>query len=154
MSCDAYSRPLTMMRHFHAHHQHQLRSFTQRTSSLSSLSAAHSLSRDLLSFCRSLHVHHSIEDAQLFPFLASRTDISHLEKHHAQLADTLHEMEALAASLRALKAIDGYDQHKAVELVTRAERFVVMHETAEEALLHPDSLRRLCTEGEIRALGF
>jgi hypothetical protein len=70
MNCDTFSRPLAVMRHFHAHHQHQLRSFTARTSTLASVTAAHSLARDMLTFCRGLHAHHSIEDATIFPFLA------------------------------------------------------------------------------------
>jgi hypothetical protein len=65
-------------------------------------------------------------------------------------------MERLAQQLRSLKAMDGWEAEKeqAVELVTRAAALVVMHETAEEAVLEPASLRSLFTEGEIRSLGF
>ena len=152
MSYDAFSRPLSTMRYFHMMHQRQLRSFTARTSSLSSISDAQSLSRDLLQFCRGLHAHHSIEDASVFPFLASKTDISHLERHHEQLADTLHEMQGFASMLRSLQRMDEWQarREQAVELVTRAEELVVLHETAEEAVLAPDNLRRHFTEDEMR----
>ena len=118
--------------------------------SAKSLPQLQRLARSLHSFTHSLHIHHSIEDQHVFPFLASRTDISHLVTHHLMLDPALATLESLAERLQRVNDMSEYDSSEAAGIVSKVQAFVIEHENAEEAVLAVDNLRKCMSEDECR----
>jgi hemerythrin-like domain-containing protein len=141
------------MRYFHSSHQRQLVSMQQQCKQAKNIADLHRLASDISSFCHYLHNHHTIEDRLLFPSIARKTDISHLEAHHEQLAQLLIEFENFSRRLKQLKnpnedisaiIVD------ATSLVNRVSTLVNEHERAEEQVIAPDNMKKLFTESEMK----
>lgn len=148
----AYSRPLDTMRYFHRRHQANLESMLAQCSACSSPRHLARLASALRSFSNELHGHHSIEDAAVFPFLSSRTDIRHLHAHHMQLDPALDTLTSLAARLLKVKDMADYDAEEARVTVQKVQALVVEHETAEEAVLDPNNLAKIMSVDDVRRL--
>jgi hemerythrin-like domain-containing protein len=115
----------------------------------------HRLASDILSFCRGLHAHHTIEDHRLFPLIARKIDISHLETHHEQLAQILIEFENFSRRLKQLKNTDEDINSAivdAISMVNRVSALVNEHERAEEQVLEPANMKKWFTENEMKHL--
>jgi hemerythrin-like domain-containing protein len=113
----------------------------------------HRLAPDIHSFCRFLHTHHTIEDRSFFPIIARRTDISHLEAHHKQLAQALIEFENCSKRLKELKTSDGDIStviNDVTSLVNKVSTLVNEHERAEEQVIAPDNMKKIFTENEMK----
>jgi hemerythrin-like domain-containing protein len=100
-----------------------------------------------------LHIHHTIEDQRMFPLIARKMDISHLEAQHEQLSQLLVEFENCSNRLRQLKTSDE-DIRPAVinatSLLNKVSTLVNEHERAEEQVIEPDNMRKLFTESEMK----
>lgn len=107
---------------------------------------------DVRQFCRGLNGHHSIEDAYIFPKLAKKLNIAHLEKHHNQLHKILDEFDALGVKLRDVKSLEDYDAEATLRLVKAVNDLVLEHEAAEELMLQPDLLKQHFNEREMQDL--
>ncbi|CAF1479505.1 unnamed protein product, partial [Adineta ricciae] len=84
------------MRYFHNTHSEHLLSMQEQCKRAKTTADLHHLASDIHSFCYYLHNHHTIEDQHLFPKLAAKIDISHLEAHHEQLAQLLNEFDSFS----------------------------------------------------------
>ena len=145
-----YRRPLEMMQYYHRHHQTDLEEIVVLCHSATSLNRIQRLAHRLRSFSSGLHGHHTIEDRALFPFLASRADIRHLEAHHLMLGPALASLNSLADRLLRLKEVDGFDKAEAEGTVVKVQALVLEHENAEEAVLAADNLKKHMSEEECR----
>ena len=154
-SKNAYAALYEMMRHFHNFHHQALVSMQQQCKQAKTVSDLHRLASDILSFCRGLHAHHTIEDQRLFPIVARRIDISHLEAHHEQLAQILTEFENFSRRLRQLQKSDEDISGvivDAISIVNRVSALVNEHERAEEQVLEPSNMKKWFNENEMKRL--
>ncbi|CAF1223534.1 unnamed protein product [Adineta steineri] len=143
------------MRYYHSSHEKQLLSMQQQCKQIKTISDLHRLASDIHMFSYYLHNHHTIEDQRIFPKIARKTDISHLEAHHAQLSQILIEFNNLSSRLKQLKTLDENTRTiiiDATELVDRVSKLVNEHERAEEQVISPDNMRKLFTESEMKQL--
>ena len=140
------------MRHFHNFHHQALLSMQQQCKQAKTVADLHRLAFDIHSFCRSLHGHHTIEDERLFPSIARKIDISHLETHHEQLAQILIEFDSCSRYLKQLKKSDEVTDRiiaNVTSLVNKVSSLVNEHERAEEQILEPDNMRKWFNENEM-----
>jgi hemerythrin-like domain-containing protein len=115
----------------------------------------HRLASNIHSFCQHLHAHHTIEDKYLFPPIARKIDISHLEAHHKQLAQLLVEFENFSRRLKQLKNSDENISGviiDATSLVDKVSTLVNEHERAEEQVIAPDNMKKWFKETEMKHL--
>ncbi len=113
----------------------------------------HRLASDIHSFCQMLHIHHTIEDQRMFPLIARKIDISHLEAQHEQLSQLLVEFENCSNRLRQLKTSDEDISPAVIDatsLLNKVSTLVNEHERAEEKVIEPDNMRKLFTESEMK----
>ena len=154
-SKNVFSTLYDMMRDYHSYHHQALLSMQQQCKKAKTVKDLHRLASDISSFCHSLHVHHTIEDRRLFPQIALKIDISHLETHHEQLAQILIEFENFSRRLKQLKTsdedINGVTLG-ASSLVNKVSTLVNEHERAEEKVLEPDNMKKWFTENEMKRL--
>ncbi|CAF1238036.1 unnamed protein product [Adineta steineri] len=150
-----FSSLYEQMRYAHGIHGQQLLSMQQQCKQIKTIADLHRLASDMHTFSYYLHLHHTIEDQGLFPKIARKTDISHLEAHHAQLSQILIEFNNLSSRLKQLKTLDDNTRTviiDATELVDRVSKLVNEHERAEEQVISPDNMRKLFTESEMKQL--
>lgn len=152
-SKNAFSSLYDSMCYFHNSHHRALISMQQQCKQAKTIIDLHRLAADISAFSHGLHAHHTIEDTHLFPEIAKRTDISHLEKHHEQLTKLLTEFDNFARRLKQIKnsnedinsIID-----EATTLVNKVSTLVNEHERAEEQVIAPDNMKKLFKESEMR----
>lgn len=152
-SKDAFSTLYESMRYFHDMHHRELSSMQQQCKQAKTVSDLHRLASNISSFCHHLHAHHTIEDRSLFPTIARKTDISHLEAHHKQLSQMLVEFENFSRRLKQLKNPDENIStviNDATSLVERVSTLVNEHERAEEQVIAPDNMKKWFTEREMK----
>ncbi|UJR16801.1 hypothetical protein I4U23_003700 [Adineta vaga] len=144
------------MCYFHRSHGQSLLSMQQQCKRAKTVADLHHLASDIHSFCHYLHNHHTIEDQRIFPKLARKIDISHLEDHHKQLSQLLIEFKNFSHRLKQLKKTDDEDLNSIINeatlLVDKVSKLVNEHERAEEQVLEADNLKKWFTESEIKQL--
>jgi hemerythrin-like domain-containing protein len=141
------------MLYFHGTHHQQLVSMQQQCKQAKTIRDLHRLASDIHSFCYMLHAHHTIEDKHLFPSIARKIDISHLEAHHQQLSQLLIEFENCSKRLKHLKNPDediSTAINDATVLVNKVSTLINEHERAEEKVIEPDNMKKWFTEAEMR----
>lgn len=139
-----YSTLFETMRYLHSLHHRELASMQEQCKKTKHVADLHRLASNISSFCHSLHVHHTIEDQHLFPVIARKTDISHLETHYQQLGQLLNEFEYLARRLKQLKNSDTNISTVIVDgtaLVDKVSALVHEHEAAEEQIIAADDMK-------------
>lgn len=154
-SSNIYSTLYETMRYFHSLHHRELASMQEQCKKAQNVADLHRLASNISSFCHSLHVHHTIEDRRLFPVIARKTDISHLETHHQQLGQLLNEFENMAHQLKQLKNADNNISTSIVHataLVDKVSALVHEHEAAEEQTIVADNMKKWFTEREMKQL--
>lgn len=152
---NVYSKLYETMRYFHSLHQQQLLSLQEQCKKATKFEDLRSLASGIHSFCHDLHLHHTIEDQHLFPSIARKTNISHLETHHEQLSKMLVELDTSSIHLKQIKNSPEDIQTALIDvssLINKASALIIEHETAEEEVIAPENMRKLFTEQEIRQL--
>ena len=142
------------MRYFHSAHSEHLLSMQEQCKRAKTTADLHHLASDIHSFCYYLHNHHTIEDQHLFPKLAAKIDISHLEAHHEQLAQLLNEFDSFSRRLKQLKTSEDVIPfvNEATLLIDKVSKLVNEHERAEEEVISGDNLKKWFTESEVKRL--
>lgn len=141
------------MRYFHSYHHRQLTSMQQQCKQAKTIVDLHRLATDIHAFSHGLHAHHTIEDKHMFPHIAHKTNISHLEAHHEQLSKLLIEFENFSRRLKQLKNPNEDISTvitDATLLVDKVSTLVNEHERAEEEVIAPDNMKKLFTESEMK----
>jgi iron-sulfur cluster repair protein YtfE (RIC family) len=141
------------MVYFHGFHHQELLSMQQQCKQAKTIADLHRLASNIHSFCHQLHAHHTIEDRRLFPLIARKIDISHLEAHHEQLTQLLVEFENFSRRLKQLKTSDENISAVIVDattLVDKVSTLVNEHERAEEQVIAPDNMKKWFSESEMR----
>jgi hypothetical protein len=141
------------MLYFHSYHHQELLSMQQQCKQAKTIADLHRLASNIHSFCRQLHGHHTIEDRSMFPPIARKMDISHLEAHHEQLTQLLTEFENFSRRLKQLKNSDENISVVIVDatsIVDKVSKLVNEHERAEEQVIAPDNMKKLFTESEMK----
>lgn len=154
-SQDIVTRIHKSMCAFHRDHHLALLSIQQQCEQAKTVMDLHRLAADIHSFCNGLHAHHTIEDHHMFPYIARKINISHLETHHAQLGQILAEFEDLAHLLKRLKNLENdIDQTitNALVLINKVSILVTEHERTEEQLLEPDNMKKYFNEDELKRM--
>ena len=152
-SRNTYSTLYDTMRYFHSMHHRELSSMQEQCKQAKNIADLHNLASNISSFCHSLHVHHTIEDKHLFPRIARKTDISHLEAHHQQLAQLLSEFENFSHRLKQMKSADKDISTAIIDansIVNRVSTLVHEHEAAEEQVIAPDNMKKWFRESEMK----
>lgn len=151
-SNDPFTSLYEMMRHAHRIHQQDLQSLEKQCSKAQNPQDLHRLAANIRSFCRGLHAHHTIEDNRLFPHIARKTDISHLETHHQQLSVLLTEFEQCSNHLQRLVQ-PNEDIRRVIAdtngMITRVAALVNEHERAEEQVIEPSNMKKWFTHKEM-----
>ena len=150
-----YSTLSETMRYFHSLHHRELASMQEQCKKAKNVADLYRLASNISSFCHSLHVHHTIEDQRLFPVIARKTDVSHLETHHQQLGQLLNEFKNFARQLKQLKNSDTNISTvilDATALVDKVSALVHEHEAAEEQIIAADNMKKWFSEREMRQL--
>ncbi len=152
-SKDPFSTLYESMLYFHSVHHQELLSMQQQCKQAKTITDLHRLASDISSFCHHLHAHHTIEDRHMFPSIARKTDISHLEAHHKQLTQMLVEFENFSRRLKQLKNPNENISNvitDATLLVDKVSTLVNEHERAEEQVIAPDNMKKWFKENEMR----
>jgi len=154
-SNNAFSRLYDIMRYAHGIHQQKLLSMQERCRQAKTVEDLRRLASDIQSFSDELHMHHTLEDRHLFPSIARKIDITHLETHHEQLTKLLKEFEN--CSIRLKRVANSSEDIKsaltdATAMISKVSKLVIEHETAEEQVIAPENLKKVFTEQEIRQL--
>lgn len=98
-------------------------------------------------------MHHRIEDATMFPLMAKKVDMAHLQAHHYELDGVLERVTKLASKLRKMESMAQFDRKETVELLRSMENLVNQHEKEEEAVFSKENLKKHCTPDELRKFG-
>ncbi|CAF2104040.1 unnamed protein product [Rotaria magnacalcarata] len=154
-SNNAYSKLYEAMLYFHSGHHQQLLSMQQQCKQATSVGDLHRLASDIDSFCYYLHNHHTIEDKHVFPLVARKTDISHLEAHHEQLTQLLADFKNCSNQLKQLTSSNkdiSVILLDTTSLVNKVATLVNEHERAEEQVIAPDNMKKWFTESEMKQL--
>lgn len=154
-SQNVFTRIHRSMCAFHRDHHRALLSIQQQCEQAKTVMDLHRLSADIHSFCGGLHAHHTIEDHHIFPYIARKINISHLEAHHAQLGQMLAEFEDFARSLKQLKSLENDINQtitNALVLINKVSILVNEHERAEEQLLEPENMKKYFNEDELKRI--
>ena len=152
-SKNVFSALHEMMCYYHGYHHRELLSMQQQCKQAKNVVDLHHLASDIHSFCHSLHMHHTIEDRRLFPSIALKIDISHLEAHHTQLAQLLVEFENFSRRLKQLKKSDEDISTVIIDattMINKVSTLVNEHERAEEQILEPDNMKKWFKESEMK----
>ena len=91
-------------------------------------------------------------DSSMFPKLAKKIDISHLESHHHELEQSLAVFSKFSLKLRRLESSDQFDRLATEKIITDLTTLVNTHEKAEEAVVAAENLKKYFTEKEVMAL--
>jgi hypothetical protein len=86
----------------------------------------------------------------MFPPIARKQDISHLEEHHHQLESELEKFGAEAKLLRKVEEMSSWNRSQTSERVVALQTLVTTHEAAEEAVVCTENLKKLFTLEEFR----
>ncbi|CAM4916789.1 unnamed protein product [Rotaria socialis] len=132
------------MLYFHNGHHQQLLSMQQQCKQATSVGDLHRLAFDIDSFCHYLHNHHTIEDKHVFPSIARKIDISHLEAHHKQLTQLLADFKNCSNRLKQLNSSNKDISAIVLDttsLVNKVSTLVNEHERAEEQVIAPDNMK-------------
>lgn len=149
---DPFSTLYETMLYFHKGHHQYLISMQQQCKKINNIKDLHRLASDIRGFCEGLHGHHTIEDRTLFPIIACKTDISHLEAHHTQLAKLLAELDNFAKRLKQIQTLeeDNNIVTEATSLIDQLSALVNEHERAEEKVIEPENMKKWFTATEMR----
>ncbi|CAF1516059.1 unnamed protein product [Adineta steineri] len=144
------------MVYFHSTHHQQLVSMQQQCKQAKNIGDLRHLASDIRSFCHTLHAHHTIEDQHMFPSIARKMDISHLEDHHKQLSQILIEFEICSKRLQQFTNTPNEDIKNVINdvtlLVNKVSTLVNEHERAEEQVIAPENMKKHFTENEMKQL--
>eukprot|EP00743_Colponemidia_sp_Colp-15_P008011 GILK01008677.1.p1 GENE.GILK01008677.1~~GILK01008677.1.p1 ORF type:complete len:146 (-),score=12.86 GILK01008677.1:142-579(-) len=140
---NVYSSFHQLLVHFHNHFRDGIERLVQHAQNVSP-ATAQSFRRQIGDYISTLNLHHSIEDARIFPIVGKKLDISQLEADHHELEDIIQKLQHLISS-------SPFDASKAASFVEQLRPLVLQHMKLEEEMLSPASLQGVLSEAEVRS---
>lgn len=91
----------------------------------------------------------------MFPPMAKKVDLAHLEAHHHELDDILAKVLAVSAELKNLKSTTTalpaeFDREKTSQLLLDLQKLVNDHEAAEESVFSTENLKKHFSVDEVK----
>jgi hemerythrin-like domain-containing protein len=154
-SSSVHSQFHSALKYFHDHFRSELASIQKslannKTNKINN-KFIRSLHSDINNHVNMLHLHHSIEDKRIFPFVVKKIpEFKELEKQHGQLEKILNSLTKLCEEDEIKE--ENYTEH-AEEISAKIEELAVLvlpHMRTEEELLDPAKTQSLFTESDIR----
>lgn len=152
VSC-VFSRASESLRYFHAEHRRSMSALIAEADAAMGPDDLTRLGSAMSSFARGLDMHHRIEDAQMFPLMSGKVDMTQLEADHHSLEAVLTRVSKLATKLRKMDSMLQFDRKETLELLRSMETMVNEHEKAEEAVFSKENMKKHCTAEELRKFG-
>ncbi|KAJ3300698.1 hypothetical protein HK104_007599 [Borealophlyctis nickersoniae] len=152
---DPYTRWSTTLKAFHDHFRHDLLDLIKEAERLKRKSPTPVL-RATSQYLQQLHMHHTIEDRMIFPFLARKMDVSKFAEDHEQLDVVMDKISAVCKgnSSRKGKPADGeeFDEEGFTGLLVELKELVFPHMQLEEDLTQPDKMKQMFSAQEMASL--
>ncbi|KAJ3037439.1 hypothetical protein HDV00_001678 [Rhizophlyctis rosea] len=146
---DPYEQWSSMLKHFHDYHRNELNGLIQcengKPKQLSSLL------RETQHFLHGLHMHHTIEDNVVFPFLAQKFDVSGFEKDHKKLDKLIRKLQT-AASQDVRGRVVEFDRQAFLAMLVEMKELVFPHMQLEEDMTAPEAMRAAFSVKEMQKL--
>ncbi|KAJ3049123.1 hypothetical protein HK097_009859 [Rhizophlyctis rosea] len=145
---DVYETWTTNLKYFHDHHRSSLNHLIQECDTIKRAQIPPFL-RSLQSFLHGLHMHHTIEDHHVFPFLAKKFDVSQFEKDHQQLDSIIEKLQTAASATDVGNWPVEFDRRGMKALLVEMKELVFPHMQLEEDITRPEKMREAFTQKEM-----